>query len=272
MKYPSNYLCHYGILGQKWGIRRFQNEDGSYTPEGKDRYGKMSGLFRKKNELPFDTVSRKQVQKDFNSVIAQNKEFVNQLKKVSNELVAKQDSLTMKYGDYLNSQALSKRDKDDMWKSLREATNDYEPFEEKDFFYEDVQVIAEEKAKQKFSEAPDKLKKEAEAFDASVKQYFKDVHKIAEQVVSKHKNQYVEDMYSREKEKSYLPVDWAVDEFLKDELKSPFLYSNIYASSDSPSDRWVYNTKAFSQTLAKYVDKIGDEFTIDEYYKRYGYV
>lgn len=35
-KYPS-YLIHYGILGQKWGNRRYQNEDGSYTPEGKIR-------------------------------------------------------------------------------------------------------------------------------------------------------------------------------------------------------------------------------------------
>ncbi len=30
-------LCHYGIKGQKWGIRRFQNEDGTLTAEGKKR-------------------------------------------------------------------------------------------------------------------------------------------------------------------------------------------------------------------------------------------
>lgn len=33
------YLEHHGILGQKWGIRRFQNKDGSYTAAGKKRYG-----------------------------------------------------------------------------------------------------------------------------------------------------------------------------------------------------------------------------------------
>lgn len=32
------YLMHHGIKGQKWGIRRFQNEDGSLTEAGKKRY------------------------------------------------------------------------------------------------------------------------------------------------------------------------------------------------------------------------------------------
>ena len=36
--YPSE-LYHWGIKGQKWGVRRFQNEDGTLTPEGKRRYG-----------------------------------------------------------------------------------------------------------------------------------------------------------------------------------------------------------------------------------------
>lgn len=36
--FESGYLAHHGILGQKWGIRRFQNPDGSLTAEGKLRY------------------------------------------------------------------------------------------------------------------------------------------------------------------------------------------------------------------------------------------
>lgn len=31
-------LCHYGIKGQKWGVRRYQNQDGTLTKSGKIRY------------------------------------------------------------------------------------------------------------------------------------------------------------------------------------------------------------------------------------------
>ena len=35
----SNYIKHHGIKGQKWGVRRFQNKDGTLTPAGKQKYG-----------------------------------------------------------------------------------------------------------------------------------------------------------------------------------------------------------------------------------------
>lgn len=40
--FSSNFLAHHGILGQKWGIRRYQNEDGTLTSAGKERYKKAT--------------------------------------------------------------------------------------------------------------------------------------------------------------------------------------------------------------------------------------
>ena len=37
---PQEYLMHYGVKGMKWGVRRYQNYDGSYTRKGLERYRK----------------------------------------------------------------------------------------------------------------------------------------------------------------------------------------------------------------------------------------
>lgn len=42
----EDYLAHHGIKGQKWGIRRYQNPDGSLTPEGEKRYGTVENFKR----------------------------------------------------------------------------------------------------------------------------------------------------------------------------------------------------------------------------------
>lgn len=43
----SDELMHFGIKGQKWGVRRYENEDGTLTDAGKERYRKDAEKARK---------------------------------------------------------------------------------------------------------------------------------------------------------------------------------------------------------------------------------
>lgn len=42
-------LVHHGVKGQRWGIRRYQNPDGSLTPAGRKHLEKMDNRWVKKN-------------------------------------------------------------------------------------------------------------------------------------------------------------------------------------------------------------------------------
>mgnify|MGYP002525769137 CR=1 FL=1 len=51
----DDILKHYGVKGMHWGVRRYQNTDGSLTPEGRRHYLDMEGVrgaFKTEKEVP----------------------------------------------------------------------------------------------------------------------------------------------------------------------------------------------------------------------------
>lgn len=55
----NNELMHHGVRGMKWGVRRYQNKDGSLTAAGKKRYEKEMARLREEQK----TLKNKQATK-----------------------------------------------------------------------------------------------------------------------------------------------------------------------------------------------------------------
>lgn len=66
------YLYHHGIKGMKWGVRRYQNKDGSYTAAGKKRRQSYEDQVRQKMKA-YDKANPQRSKKD-NYTIALRKE------------------------------------------------------------------------------------------------------------------------------------------------------------------------------------------------------
>lgn len=47
----SEFLVHYGVNGMKWGVRRYQNKDGTLTNAGKKRYSEDDIVIKKGTEV-----------------------------------------------------------------------------------------------------------------------------------------------------------------------------------------------------------------------------
>lgn len=66
--HSNNDLYHHGIKDQKWGIRRFQNEDGSLTEAGRERYGisKKDTKWATKNRKKITDAAYKESKRELN--------------------------------------------------------------------------------------------------------------------------------------------------------------------------------------------------------------
>lgn len=137
----TDFLSHFRLKGQKWGIRRFQNEDGTLTPAGRERYYRKheNEIINKslRYEDDYDnTVEGKKLRKQYvdlidkleNSRSTTEEEFEN-FYKVEEQYLKGQATyvgkkLLNEYGLELFS-SIAKRGSQDIYETGEEAVNDF---------------------------------------------------------------------------------------------------------------------------------------------------
>ena len=121
----DNELQHFGIKGMKWGVRRYQNKDGSLTPAGKKRYDE-SGKKKEKTVEDYKEGLKKTQSAD--KALQGIRELVNKAddvayaKKVRNDLTQMSDKDLQQAVNRLNmeerySQVMQQRHKIDRGES-----------------------------------------------------------------------------------------------------------------------------------------------------------
>ena len=98
----NNVIYHFGIKGMKWGIRRYQNKDGSLTAAGKKRYSDSSsandGIKDLTDQELRDRINRLNLEKQYRDLttpsgqkqVNKGKQFVTSVLETSGKNIATQ--------------------------------------------------------------------------------------------------------------------------------------------------------------------------------------
>ena len=182
----EDYLMHYGVKGMKWGVRRYQNADGSLTSAGQRR------LYKKVKRAKSDNKRRELIRQHLNSEYANDRnkalqDFRNQVKKTADydvKMDIEVDKLADKMAKPIYEKELKKwkesigepseKDKDKLYEAIK---------------YDNVYWKAEKQIKDKNPQYRNNEKRQ----DALWKEYTKKNKKVVDSIVGKYGEKKVTD-------------------------------------------------------------------------------
>jgi len=265
----TNDLSHYGISGQKWGIRRFQYDNGSYTPEGKERYGRVAskgisgssgkvakGLFWKKKE---DKVQLQQLQEEVKSAFSSNHEFLDNIHNKEKDFISSLHRVGDKYAEYFKNADISSADKEKIWEKLHSDFGD--GTDDEDYLFNTAVEYLHDPELWKRN-TPKELSSERIEIDNKARELASDINKISDPIIEKYKDKKVEYNHSEVDTK----VETLINSIVRDNaLDNTWLTYYLFNGNSYTSDSSFYESPAYWDTIMR----LADEFT-DGYNKRYG--
>ncbi len=175
-------LRHFGILGMKWGVRRYQNKDGSFTAAGRKRYGSEKS----------NTITEAQLGKE----LAKEYEKCDktEMLKASDEYNRLADELESDYEEYFKSIKSNKNFENGVYERISKELDD-----DSDDEYFDL--IALDSAYDHLrSNMPKSITSKEKQFEEAGNRYFDEAKKLAKGLSEKYKDVELPDYWWSDKE------------------------------------------------------------------------
>lgn len=258
-----NSLQHYGTLGQKWGVRKWQNYDGTFNEAGKERYFGSKKNNNTEEDEKLKKILTRNIGKKYLNELSQE-EYNNYKKQYKNYLKLDDDKILEIYREHLKDFLNDKKDeeiarknhlnafewqelKDDANKLLEEKRMKQNGYTKREFTDEEIDDIAKERAESAIRE---------EFAEESVDRF--NTKEDYERAYQDYKDNYFKEYYNEEKAQlEREPYEWVKEEDKIGSLKGSKIkskYQNPDGTLTQAGKEYYWKYKDNEKKLSKKIN------------------